>query len=557
VYESRAIGPRPLRPPVVMTCHKLVPTMPSRLLRRSKSLRAAFRAFDRIARRPWLSGALIGLGALAVSAVMSLGRLPQPGVNDEFSYLLAADTFAHGRLSNPTHPLWVHFESLHIIQQPTYASKYPPGQGLILAAGQAVVGHPIGGAWLSAGLACAAIYWMLLAWLPPRWAVVGGLVAVLHPGLLRWSQSYWGGAVAVIGGALVLGALPRVTRRRRAGDAVLMGVGLAVLANSRPFEGLVLSLPVASALLLWMAGKGSPPVSVVMERVVLPIFVVLAFTGAAMGFYNWRVTGNPLRIPYLVHEATYAVAPAFLWQRPWPEPTYRHKVIRDYYTRLELPTYTLQRSVSGVAKGSALKLKALWQFYLGPVLTVPLVMLPWMLRGRWTMFGLVTCAVFLAALLGERWPFPHYAAPITGLLFALVLQSLRHLRVWRWRGRQVGRYLMPAILVAYVASSVLSLLELRGGADNWSLHRARILSELQQSEGRHLVVVRYGPEHWPDHEWVYNEADIDGARVVWAREMVAAQNRRLLVYFNDRRVWLLEADMEPPRLSPYPVGFGR
>src|SRR5439155_4280530 len=141
-------------------------------------------------RRRWLSVVLVALVSLLMSAALSLlVRMPQPAVNDEFSYLLAADTFAHGRLSNPAHPLWIHFESMHIIHQPTYASKYPPGQGLMLALGQLVTGEPIVGAWLSGALASAAICWLLLGYLRPRWAVLGGILAALHPLLLAWSQS--------------------------------------------------------------------------------------------------------------------------------------------------------------------------------------------------------------------------------------------------------------------------------------------------------------------------------------------------------------------------------
>jgi hypothetical protein len=214
-------------------------------------IHAAERGLGYVARRRGLSVTIIGLLALGCSAAFSLvGHIPNPLVHDEFSNLLAADTFAHGRLTNPTHPLWVHFESMHIIQQPTYASKYPPGQGLIMAAGQVIAGHPIVGVWISTALASAALCWMLFAWLPPRWAILGSLVAALHPSILiQWGQSYWGGAVAMMGGALVFGAMRRIMRRPRVRDATLLGVGLAVLTNSRPYEGLVASLPVAVVLL--------------------------------------------------------------------------------------------------------------------------------------------------------------------------------------------------------------------------------------------------------------------------------------------------------------------
>ena len=100
---------------------------------------------------------------------------------------------------------------------------------------------------------CAAIFWMLRAWIPARWAFLGGAVAGIKFGIASyWMNSYWGGAVAATGGALVLGSVARIVKAQpRARYAILLAVGLAILANSRPYEGLVCALPSGIWLLIW------------------------------------------------------------------------------------------------------------------------------------------------------------------------------------------------------------------------------------------------------------------------------------------------------------------
>ncbi len=420
----------------------------------SRWFEAIEKSFGKLARRRGLSVTVVGLTALSLrAALLPILPIPQPLVMDEFAYLLGADTFAHGRLTNPTPPMWTHFESLMIIVRPTYNSKYPPAQTLFLAFGQVVLGHPFWGVWLSVGLMCAAITWMLQAWVGDGWALLGGFLAVIRFGTFNyWNNSYYGGAVAAIGGALAIGALPRLKREHRVRNALLMGLGLAILANSRPYEGLVFSLPIAVALFAWMLGKSRPPLSVSLRHVILPICLLLGLTAAWMGYYNWRVTGNPLLLPYQVSQAQYDPTPYFLWQQEKPLPQYREAEMRDWQVH-KLASFRSNKTLRGLFASEIYKAVVLWLFFIGPLFTLVLITSPAGLPCGFSWRSLSVRSRFLVVALGvsllgaglEAVYSAQYAAPMTCLFLAMVLLALRRLLSWRPSGKPAGLFLVRSV----------------------------------------------------------------------------------------------------------------
>src|SRR5579863_437970 len=417
-------------------------------------------AFGRFANHRAASIIFCGILPVAIRlALLGIYPVPEPSIHDEFSHLLLADTLVHGRLTNPPHPQWQHFESIHIIQQPTYNSMYPPGQGAFLALGIWLLHEPWAGVLASVGLMFAAMCWMMQAWLPPKWALFGTLVAMLAFGLTTlWMNSYMGGAVSSIGGALVLGAVRRLRRHKsKVKESILLGVGIVLLMNTRPFEGLVLTALAICylAVSLWPAWR-----KIGLAQIVIPAGFIVAAGLLFTGYYNWRVTGGPLRMPYEVNRDTYGW-PENLGFLPMKKVSLRHPDLRAMYSK-EIAHHQIYSSWDRFLDSLGVRAFENWSFFCGPALTIPLLRLPQVFLDRRTRPLVIILAVMLGLNLFQMVLYPYHLAPIVPILFALIAQGSRHIYVLLSRAKP-SRGLAFAVLLP-LCVVVTSTLKLEAGA---------------------------------------------------------------------------------------------
>ncbi|MCP4201564.1 MAG: hypothetical protein GY769_06465 [bacterium] len=490
--------------------------------------------------------ALIGLGLAAFGLCATIGVVrgwPEPDVPDELCYLLQGETFSKFHLAMPHHPLWKHFQSFFLIHDPVYASKYPPGQGVALAIGF-VLGHPAIGLWLSIGALGLSMAWMLAAFVPRRWALFGGCLVLLGFGFgHEWAQTYWGGAVAGIGGALLFGGFKRFVDAWRPMDGAWMGLGLAVLANSRPYEGLVVAivplLVLATFFLLRLAKEPKGPVL----RSMVPLLGTLLALTAWTGVYNARLTGDPMMMPYSKHHAEYPTMSLFAWQKLpkwkhkeiWVWNSYRKDVARGHFAKKNPPGFDHRRVARNwrYARASVLP-----NFLLGGLLLAPFAFRR--LAGPVAGFTLL---LLLGAHLVAVPYLPHYSAPGLAALVLLVVAGLFELtRLGRLRYLSYLGVLLVSLSAAHSAySSAVTERE----PSYLRRMRPRVLERILEQPGRHVVLVRYHHRHNPHLEWVYNGAEIDSQAVIWAHDLGDDSNRQLLEYYSDRTIWRLEVGAVP------------
>jgi hypothetical protein len=475
--------------------------------------------------------------------LIPLVPFPGPIVHDEFVHLLGADTLLHGRLANPPLPFSHHFETVYVIQKPSYASSYPLGGAAFLAAGWKITGHPWFGVWLAMVLCCGSIAWMLYRWIPPPAAWTGGLLCSVSLGLSSfWMNSYFGAAPAAAGGALVFGALRPLIKTARLKYAGIVAAGWTLIWFTRPYESLIVGLIVAATVALSLKK---------LWRAVVLICGVVALDAAAFAYHNERVTGDPLLTPYQLTQKTQGVPHAFLWQSEISEPpnlTPQQKRMylfqRDHYREARSPTRCWPLRWDN--------LKKIWAMYIGYPLTIPFLLSLFAKSHKVRTLSIVLGVGLAWSMLYPR-ILPNYVAALAALFIALSARGLLVLTHWR---RPVGVCLALAFCLG---TALTGLRVLHGwylyGAPGNPTQRTLAARRLESTPGRHLVFVRYGPQHSVHDEWVYNRADIGSAKVVWANDLGEERNRELISFLGDRRVWLALPD-ERPALTPCAAGIG-
>jgi hypothetical protein len=498
--------------------------------------------------RTWLAAVLLAIGAVLLRlALLPLLHAPVPVVSDEFSHLLLADTLLQGRAANPTHPFWQHFETLQVIQQPHYGSDYFPGHAAVLAAARAAIGSAWAGVLFEYGVFLLVLYWMLRGWMPARWALIGMGLAILRFGIgSYWINAFHGGFLPAVGGALIAGAFPRLRKQTTFTLGAVFGLGLAILALTRPFEGALYSLPWIAVLawkLRWKAWKPAIPAALIAGAAV-----------AALGMYFERVTGSPFVTAYQVNQRAYGWPMGLAWTAP-PKIEFRNIELQRYYD-YELGEREKVDGPLDFVEYLTFRIQEYWRFFIGPVLTIPLLMIPavWK-RKRMLIVGLAG-AVF--AILLEGAASPHYLAPATAVIVAIIIECCRHLTARRIPIVPMAAMVMMLVLALRIGAQNLGLPYTQAlNFQSWcckvqgNMNKARITRELERVPGRHLVFVKTKTDEMNLLQWIYNSADIDASRIVWARDLGPDRDAALAAYFHGRQVWLVDPNSEPAALIRY------
>lgn len=466
--------------------------------------------------------AVLALGV--AGAGMLIFGAPVPFISDEFANLFAGETFSHLRLSYPSPPSPESFWSPHILVEPRFASKYPPGQGLLLGLGY-IFGEPSIGLIIGAVICALSLFWTLRGFTSADVAFVvtcGFIVSVLY--LSDWTRTFMGGMVAFSASALVIGSVLRISKAQGNWLSFLaLGFGIGWLMLSRPFEGgivvLLLGIFYSRDLLRFCSLRNRKDLLTATTLVALPICAAIIFQGSI----NQAVTGSYLRLPHAEFHAQYMNLPVLTWQDPIPA--------RKSDTRLSAVENILWNSgswiehVAASIRGSLTAAKAIG----GPALPWLIILsLPFICLKNWRLVAVLAGFPMFHAFSNYLDFHPYFSpvAPIWYLMVASMLFELcRHTR-------------FLAIKCAYVllllgALGIPRFIE--DSAPHRFTHRTDLIKGLA-ARAPSLVFVSYAAELNPHLNVVYNEPQLKSP-IIFVNDLDEVANCQVLRAFPDRETW--------------------
>lgn len=486
--------------------------------------------------------------------------IPIPVVQDEFSYLLGADTFASGHLTNPKHPLWQFFNAPHVLSSPTMMTKYQPAACLFMALSQVLLGTLYWGVVLSVGLLVGSAYWAVKTWTANRTAAL--IVAIFLLFVLKaphyWIDSYWGGAIVTLSAMLMLGAYYHVVVAKRYGYAWVGMAGLVLALLSRPYEGGLLAIClIIGALVHFTRHASAADRKAFIVKMLAPALIVGGTFAAFQLTYNHAVTGHWLRAPYMEHEKQGGYGPVFIVQEAgdmiWSENPLDRDIqewgLKSYQTARQYPIRQVLHFI-----GSLLDVVAAssWAKFNIPIiiLFIAAITLVFPMLGYFAWYAyrnqhmrvlFFALPVLMTGSMLVTWINAHYLGPYFSVL--VVFLSVTLVDKYQKAPTRKARHVLYACLIL----AVIYLIP-QGGryfyeSNGTLLVRDKIDKNLSAGDAYHLIFVDQMKTVSRDvahRYWAYNKSGIDEQKVVWARYISEAENRKLIDYYPERKIWYID-----------------
>jgi len=481
---------------------------------------------------PNVEGAIWGLAA-SMSAVLAawVTNFPAPAQHDEFAYLFLAECLNEGRFAFPSPPLAEYFQTFHILVEPVFASKFLPGQALMLLTGL-WFGHPAFGVWIVLGGFVAGVFHLvhlISSRAFARWSAGYGLAAF---GLFSYhSQSFWGGLLSACCATWALWAVLRAQRTDRPPTRVetsVLTLACLLLAMTRPLEGFFACLVPGFLWIRSLRGISLP-------HLVPHVLIVLIGTGLLVlivGKQNIEVTGDPLKFPYAEYmKKRHPGTPHFIWQKEGP--------VRDYdsdtFRRFEIHQHRNLDALDRPVFNALMDWANFFSLAFPLLLIYPLLAL-WKRDHEWPVIALSGAGLVLFVNALTVFNYPHYFMVAAPFFFMLQVDALR-----RWPAgclRRVILTLLPLLL------AITPLIQRFGNPEvRWELafksQRSAVTVTLEDFPGPDLILVQQGPGYSPYFDWIYNHPDPANAEIIWMRDLENQAQDNIQKAFPNRTYWTL------------------